>query len=304
MPKVSSLYRPSGAVPIVGIASLLVGAVVAIAFGMLVLTIFGFATGVLSLGVGAVIQFIAGLMNFSPEFLFAVVVVLGALIMLAGHFFAGLYVVRRFLIFVWKGKIRNRIIPILMSLLVAAGTSLLFRYAVIHFELTRIVYFEMLVEAYDKYYSLQTLGYIGAAIEVLFMCWIVYYSAKQVLAMFRFCEPCDSGMMAGSVRKLRLGAAAALARAMEEGDLDVAHDVLRVGAGDDAFFDIFVCPVCGQGYIEVRTDIISGYNDKGGKRKHVSYRCLVASQEYGDREMRDFRNILCQIEPALAETWQ
>jgi hypothetical protein len=76
------------------------------------------------------------------------------------------------------------------------------------------------------------------------------FAAKRVRGV-KFCESCQSFMTASWPKTLSLGCLRALVRAVRKGRMDVAGSLLHGPSGSDGEAQLYSCPSCSRGYLEV-----------------------------------------------------
>jgi hypothetical protein len=109
-----------------------------------------------------------------------------------------------------------------------------------------------------------------------------YVAARRVEAD-KFCEACRRFMTVVRVKKLRPGSLRAITRAANEGDAEVFASLLCTHDGEDGVVDLFRCPLCGKGIVEVTARFNAKWPGPSGGGKSESW--LVASLELSAAEV-------------------
>jgi hypothetical protein len=112
-----------------------------------------------------------------------------------------------------------------------------------------------------------------------------HFAARRVQAD-KFCEDCARFMSGLKVKSLRLGALRAITRALREHNTEVAVSLLYSRTGPDGAVDMYRCPRCGKGIVEVTAHFKARWREPDRGRKKESW--LVASVELPAAEMLRF----------------
>ncbi len=111
-------------------------------------------------------------------------------------------------------------------------------------------------------------------------------AGKHVLAE-KFCEDCESFMRKLNVKSLHLGGLQAMRCAVTEHNTEAAVSLLQAAAGHDGSVELFTCPQCFKGFVEVTAHFKARWQgNHGNETKRESW--LVASLELPATEMERF----------------
>ncbi len=131
-------------------------------------------------------------------------------------------------------------------------------------------------------------GALGAAIGAAG--WASWWVSEE-----KFCEECQEYMAKTDLPPLDLGPARALARALEERDLPAALSLLQFPTPGVGAPELYACPQCGKGYVEVRVKYKATWTGKEGtEEKTESWLAASLPVEAGEAEW--FRSCLAPPE--------
>jgi hypothetical protein len=106
----------------------------------------------------------------------------------------------------------------------------------------------------------------------------------------KFCEDCQEYMTRTELPPLDLGPTRALARALEEKDLPAALSLLQFSTPGVGAPELYACPQCGKGYVEVRVKYQATWPGDEGKKEEKAEPWLAASLPLEASEAEWFRS--------------
>jgi hypothetical protein len=234
-PAVPSAYRPSGSAPLSGLLFMAAGALLTVPVGLL-------AGGLLAAFAALLLlisfQQARGKARLAPLLgvvaLALVVPVAGTLSAFCTTFFCK------------PAKVRSSFIAMLFAvtacLLTVSTTWSLF-------EAYGRGYFNGRFQA--KPGELDTVYVVVAAVGAVLAAVVSAYLAFATVYAEKFCEDCNRYLEVYPLPSLRLGGTLVLTRALADGNLRAAAGVLDGLGGTEGKPQLFLCPECGRGYLEV-----------------------------------------------------
>jgi hypothetical protein len=132
-------------------------------------------------------------------------------------------------------------------------------------------------------------GALGAAIGAAG--WAASWVSEE-----KFCEECQEYLTKSELPPLDLGPARALARALEEKDLPAALSLLQFSTPGVGAPELYACPQCGKGYVEVRVKYKATWPGKEGNTEEKTESWLAASLPVEASEAEWFRSCLAPAE--------
>jgi hypothetical protein len=282
LPAVPSAYQPSGALPVLALIAMTMGA----GLGVALSTMADLVAGVIALA--GVVLFHEVVANV-PSRWAAIAAGLLALVAGAMPVVAGGWVsARATTLFGRLGKNRNTGIAQCLAV-TAAGLAVAVATATLY-ALGRGLLGGWLSVNVDAPEFL--IVYVsGAALAAAVAMGVAgHYAARQVRAA-KFCEDCAQFLPGLKVKSLRLGAVRAITRAARERNTEVAASLLHCPAGSEGTVELFLCPRCGKGFVEVTAHFRARWRGQEGGRKKESW--LVASLELPATEMQRFAASPC-----------
>jgi hypothetical protein len=284
VPAVRSAYRPSGALPTSALVHLLLGGLCGAVLGALVAALAAGIGGGLMLLLAGFIGWLADKVNLIwglPVCLFGFAGLVTAVVTFAGlGGTAALTTVEAGK----AGKNRNTAAGVLASMLSAvAGMYLawvLFQFygkALLNRKL------DVAPGALDTVYAVVALlgGMVAAVTAGL-------TAAREVQAA-KFCEECRIYLQPAPLTTLSLGALEAMAHALRQRDLDAAADLLAAPDGAAGKVELFPCPECGKGFLELTALYKAAWKDTDGDEQTREATWLAGSVELAPPEVARFR---------------
>jgi hypothetical protein len=128
---------------------------------------------------------------------------------------------------------------------------------------------------------------VGGAIAAL----VAGSTADGAFRSAKFCESCKRYMGATKPKTLCLGELRALVRALAQDRLDVAGSLLNGSSGKDGEVQLFFCPSCSQGHLEVWAHYRAEWK-KGKDKKGEAQSWLAASRELAATDVIQLREKL------------
>jgi hypothetical protein len=287
LPAVPSAYQSSGALPPSALIAMALGA----GLGVILSVLAELVTGAVTLGAIALLRFLVLGVRSGWVAIFA-----GLLMLIAGvlPFVAGGWVSARMTTrFGRWGKNRNKVVAQFLSvtsagvaaatvagLLYAFGTGLLDEWLSIDSERPefRLVYGS------------------GAALAAAIAMGVAGSVAATHVERDKFCEDCALFMRSLKVKSLRLGALRAITRAASERNTEVIASLLHSPAGPDGTVELFWCPDCGGGFVEVTAHFQARWPGTDGEQR-MNESWLVASLKLPAAEMCRFPLAPCDEMP-------
>jgi hypothetical protein len=271
-PEVPSSYRPSGALPAAALPSLLLGALLGVPVGVLV---GGVLAAVGCLVVWWFLNFLNGTFVFGSVFGVVVFLIVGM-----GFGGLGMGVSAAWcttLLGKW-GKNRNTTAAVLLSM---ASTALAMVLACVLFwsfgpAVMGVTYGDK--PAYPDIIAAVVVGLIAVSAAGLF--------APSILQDAKFCDDCERYMVCTPLDGVCLGNMRALTRALGDGNAAVAADVLQAAQpGNEGKPELFACPQCRKGYIELNAQYkVTWVEKKEKKEKKGSWRIASLALSAGEVE--------------------
>jgi hypothetical protein len=285
LPAVPSAYQPSGVLPIRALIAMIVGA----GFGVVLSTLANlFALFIAFMG----IAFFHVIATYIPSRWVGIGA--GLLMFIAGTmpFFVGGWVSAR--ITTLSGRVGNNrntgfaqcLSVVSAGLAVAIAASLFYAFG------KRLLGDWLPVDAETREFLIVYVCGVALAAAIA-MSVAGVYAAKHVQAE-KFCEDCQLFMPSLKVKSLRLGALRAFTRAAHEGNTEVAVSLLYSWAGADGTLELFRCPCCEKGFVELTAQFKARWPGQDGGKMKESW--LVASLELPTAEMRCFPVSPCEEE--------
>jgi hypothetical protein len=277
LPAVPSAYQPSGVLPIAALIAMTVGA----GLGVVLSTLADLVAGVIAFT--GIVLFHASLTKVPSRW---VAILAGVLMLLAGTmpFVVGGWVSSRITTLLGRiGNNRNAGIAQCLSV-TSAGLAVAIAAGMFYAFGRRSLDDWLSVHAEDPGFRIVYVG--GAALAAtIAMGAAGFFAARHVLAE-KFCEDCEVFMSRLKVKSLRLGALRAIIQAARERNTEVAVSLLYSEAGSDGTVELFQCPRCGRGFVEVTAHFKAQWRGQDGGKKRASW--LVTSLELPSTEMERF----------------
>jgi hypothetical protein len=110
----------------------------------------------------------------------------------------------------------------------------------------------------------------------------------------KFCEDCQEYMNQSDLPALDLGPTRALARALEEKNLPAALSLLQFSTPGVGAPELYACPLCGKGYVEVQVKYKATWPGDEGKKEEKTESWLAASLPLEASEAEWFRSYTAQ----------
>ncbi len=284
LPAVPSAYRPSGTLPLRAVIVLTFGAAVGVAVGLLAGATAAF------LGVWAATTKLARGWGRRPRYLLPLMgLALCCLIVPLAGFCAGLTT----MFFNRWGKNRSPGGAALFALLSAVPAMVL----------AWLLFAAHGQPRLEKHFGYPPggLGWVVlgvAAAGALVAAVLAAGMAAAQVSEEKFCEDCQEYMTKAELPPLDLGPTRALALALEEKDLSAALSLLQFSTPGVGAPELYACPECGKGYVEVRVKYRATWpGGKSGKEEKTES-WLAASLPVEANEAEWFRS--CQL-PAGGE---
>jgi hypothetical protein len=250
-PAVPSAYRPSGSVPPSGLLFMAAGALLTVPVGLLGGGLLAaFAALLLLLN----FQQARGKARLAPLLgvvtLACVVPVAGALSALCTTYFCK------------PAKVRSSFVAMLFAVTACLLTA---RTAWSLFEAYGRGYFNGRFQARpgdldNVYLIVAGVGAVPAAVVSAYLAFTTVYAEK-------FCEDCNRYLEGWPLPTLRLGGTLALTRALADGNLLAAAGLLDGPGGTEGQPQLFLCPDCGRGYLEVTVHYRAAWTAGGDKKE-------------------------------------
>jgi hypothetical protein len=248
-PDVPSAYRPSGSVPLSGLLFMAAGALLTVPVGLL-------AGGLLAAFAALLLlvdfQQAKGKARLAPLLgivaLAFVVPVAGTLSAVCTTYFCR------------PAKVRSSFIAMLFAVTACLLTALT---AWSLFEAYGRGYFNGRFQA--KPGELDTVYVVVAGVGTVLAAVVSAYLAFAAVYAEKFCEDCGRYLEGSPLPSLRLGGTLALTRALEDGNLRAAAGLLDGPGGTEGKPQLFLCPDCGRGYLEVNVHYKAAW--AGGEEK-------------------------------------
>jgi hypothetical protein len=278
LPAAPSAYSPSGALPLRAVLVLTCGASAGVAVGLLA------GAAVAFLGVWGATTKVGRAWGRRPRYLLPVMgVALCCLVVPVSGFCAGLTT----LLFNRWGKNRSPGGAALFALLSAVPAMVLAW---------------VLFAAHGQPRLENHFGYapggldwvvLGvAALGALVAAVLAVGTAVWRVSEEKFCEDCQEYMTESALPVLDLGPARALARALEEKDLTAALSLLQFSTPGVGAPQLYACPECGRGYVELRVKYKATWPGDEGKKGEKTESWLAASLPLEASEAELFRSCL------------
>ena len=278
MPTVPSAYQPSGALPAPALIAMTLGAVVGVVLAALTVT----STGIVAF---VAIRILIAIASAVPYLIVRAILGLFVFVVAVLPFMAGGWVAARTTtLFGRWGKNRNTLAAQILSVL-PAGLAVAIVGSL----------FYVFGGDWQDLWGLNPadnpsvgLVYVTAAVfaDVVAMSVAGVVAGKRVLAE-KFCEDCAQFMSRLKVKSLRRGALLAMSRAVKERNTEAAISLLYCEAGKEGTVELYRCPQCWKGFVEVTAHFVAHWQGEQGKeKKEESW--LVASQELPAAEMERF----------------
>jgi hypothetical protein len=289
LPAVPSAYQSSGALPTSALIAMALGA----GLGVVLSALAELVTGAVALAGIALLRAIVLGVRSSWVAIFA-----GLLMLIAGvmPFVAGGWVSARMTTWFGRwGKNRNKFVAQFLSVTsagVAAATvaGLLYAFG------TGLLDSWLSSDAQSPGFRL-VYGSAAALAAALAMGVAGYVAATHV-EREKFCEDCALFTRRLKVKSLRLGALRAITRAASERNTEVIVSLLHSPAGPDGTVELFWCPGCGGGFVEVTAHFQARWPGTDGVRR-MKESWLVASLELPAAEMWRFPLSACDEMPRV-----
>lgn len=276
LPAVPSAYRPSGALPLAAVIVLTVGAAVGVVVGLLVGAAAAF------LGVWAAITKVGRVWGRRPRYLLRFLgLALCCLVVPITGFCAGLTT----MLFNRWGKNRSPGGAALFALLSAVLAMVLAWWLFGMHGQPRL----------EKRFGYPPGGLDGVVLGVAAAGALVASALAAGTAAWRvgaekFCEDCQEYMTRSELPPLDLGPARALARALEERDLPAALSLLQFSMSGVGALELYACPQCGKGYVELRVKYRATWLKDKGEKEEKAESWLAASLPVEADEAEWFRS--------------
>ena len=278
MPEVPSSYRSSGALPAPGlmIAGSLLGGVAGFLAAGLVVPIGG-ALGAL---IGLFAWFYEWFRHGSAEYQWYFVVIFGILAWVLAASWVPAELTMRF------GRLgKNRNVPVASVLSFLSSLLALLLAGMCYYTMAKPILAQRRWDNDLLPYFVGLLGVTGA-------CFAAFYTAEQVRAA-KFCEDCQCYMDAESLKTLGLGELRTMVRALAKARLDVAGSLLHDRpTGGDGKVNLFSCPYCSRGYLEVTAKYNARWQDWRARAMDKQRSWLAASCELTAAEVIQLRREL------------
>jgi hypothetical protein len=277
LPAVPSAYQPSGVLPIAALIAMTVGA----GFGLVLSTLADLVAGVIAFA--GIVLFQASLTKVPSRW---VAILAGVLMLVAGTvpFVVGGWVSARLTtLFGRVGHNRNVGIAQCLSV-ISAGLAVAIAASMLYVFGRRLLDGWLSVDAEAPGFGIVYVSGVALAAAIA-MGAAGFFAARHVQGE-KFCEGCEVFMSRLKVKSLRLGALRAIVQAARECNTEVAIGLLYSRAGADGTVELFRCPRCGKGFVEVTAHFKARWRGQDGGKKRESW--LVASLELPTMEMQRF----------------
>jgi hypothetical protein len=278
LPAVPSAYRPSGALPLTAMLALTFGAAVGVAVGLLA------GAAVAFLGVWGATTGVGWAWGRKPGVL---LLFLGLALCCLTVPLTGLGAGLTTLYFNRWGKNRSPGGAALFALLSAAA-AMAFAW---------VLFGAHGQPRLEKHFGLAPGGLDGivlgvAAVGALVAAALAAGTAAWWVSEEKFCEDCQEYMTRAELPPLDLGPTRALALALEEKDLPAALSLLQFATPGVGAPELYACPQCGKGYVEVRVKYRATWPGDKGEKEEKAESWLAASLPVEADEAEWFRSCL------------
>ena len=277
MPEVPSSYTPSGALPARALGRMLAGSLLGGVVGFLA----GLAAVPAGGAFGALVWFFLGsLYHVRGDSFWYCVVICGILTWICAASWISAACTTR------SGQLgKNRNVPMAALLSVVSNLLAVFLAVMLYFTMVKPI---LAQRRWDD----DLLVYIVGILAVIGTCCTPIIAAQQVRAA-KFCEDCQCPMVAARLKTLCLGGLRTMVRALAQARLDVAGSLLQGGLkGGDGEVNLFSCPSCSRGYLEVTANYKAEWRDWKMSPRETGLSWLVASRELTAAEVIQLREKL------------
>jgi hypothetical protein len=284
MPEVASAYQPSGVLPAMALVNMSIGATVGAPAG----TVAGGLVAAVGGGLLAALGWLIALILFCGFIVFAMVALFGllGLVVVLLTFSASGWVSAVFTTeFGRWAKNRNVRAAVLFST-VSAGLSVVLAWVLFQAFAKPILVDHGWIG--PQIGDFDILSPIAALLGGAFAVFIARRTAADRIRAAKFCEECERHMERSPLKKLGLSGLRAMAHALNQNRLAEAVSALDLPPGESGEADLFTCPSCSRGYVELKANFKAVWKEtKDKKEKTESW--LVSSVELGAEDMKRFR---------------
>jgi len=283
MPLRPSAYVPSGETPapallwmlggaLLGIPAGTVGACVGLLIGGLVCALVGGLAAATSLCIFWCLLVVCAVLTFGAQWTLAGIVSAWTIVSMGK-----------------LGKNRNPFIPIPFSIVSAAVAVVVFMHLLGHIG-SRIAAAgkevpQSVSEAFTNSGLFWTLTGIGVVIAAI----AAGAFANHLVCEARFCETCNLYMRSVKLKPVSLSGLRVLIKAFDAGNMEAVVGMYEIDQGSDGSSDLFSCPRCRSGYLDVSVAFQSQYTDKEGQTHTLGFQWRVGSRKLTAEEVRRLR---------------
>jgi hypothetical protein len=287
LPAVPSAYQPSGAVPPSALITMALGT----GLGVVLSALAQLVTGAVALAVIALLRALVLGVRSGWITIFA-----GLLMLIAGvlPFAAGGWVSARMTTWFGRwGNNRNKVVAQFLSVTSAGVAAAAVAWLLYAFG-TGFLGEWLSIDAQGPGFRLVYGS--AAALAAAIAMGVAGCVAGTHVERDKFCEECALFMRRLKLKSLRLGALQAVTRAASERNTQVIASLLHSPAGLDGTVELFWCPDCGRGFVEVTAHFQARWPGTDGERR-MKESWLVASLELPAAEMWRFPLSPCDEMP-------